>query len=103
MSVPGDGLEGVYWVAAEEELPDAVVAEGVLVVGLAGVAEVVGAQVELLEERHGGDEAVDGGPVEAVPVEDQLAHLEADGVRVAQQRAAQQVAGQVEELLERVH
>ena len=52
--------------------------------------------MELLEERHGCDEAVDGGPVEAVPVEDQLAHLEADhGVRVAQQWAAQQVVGQV--------
>ena len=54
--------------------------------------------MELLEERHGGDEAVDGRPVEAVPVEDELAHLEADGVRVAAQRAAQQVVGQVQKL-----
>ena len=39
--MPGDGLEGVDGVAAEEELAEAVVAEGVIV-GV-GVAEVVGA------------------------------------------------------------
>ena len=40
--VPGDGLEGVDGVAAEEELPEVVVAEGGLGVAV-GVAQVVGA------------------------------------------------------------
>ena len=40
--MPGDGLEGVDGVAAEEELPEVVVAEGGLGVAV-GVAQVVGA------------------------------------------------------------
>ena len=55
-------------------------------------------QVQLFEEGHGRDESVDGGPVQAVPVQHQLAHLEADGVRVARQRLAEEVVGEVEEL-----
>ena len=63
-----------------------------------GVKLICTCQVQFLEEGHGRDESVDGGPVQAVPVQHQLAHLEADGVRVARERPAEEVVGEVEEL-----
>ena len=63
-----------------------------------GVKFICTCQVQLFEEGHGRDESVDGGPVQAVPVQHKLAHLEADGVRVARERLAEEVVGEVEEL-----
>ena len=65
---------------------------------LIGVLLIRTYQVQLFEEGHGRDESVDGGPVQAVPVQHELAHLEADGVRVSPERLAEEVVGEVEEL-----